>query len=291
MNKAFITTTFISIFLILTNSACVEQKVSSEVRTEKPALSSPADVEIAEAGKIINQYPNLAKNYNRLAFAFLKKVRETGDYSLNRQAESALKKSLEIEPDNYEAMVLQVQILLSDHRFEEGLELAQKLETVRPSDLAIYVAKTDALTELGRYKEAVEAAQKAVNLRPNAVSYARVANLRFLYGDTEGALEMRKLAVKIADPDDKEFVAWNHVELGNVLYNTGKFDEAMNQYDSALESFPNYYLALAAKGRTFAAKNDDENAIKFFQLSQTRVPLPETVIALGDVFADRKSVV
>ena len=192
MNKAFITTIFISIFLILTNSACVEQKVSSEVRIEKPALSSPADVEIAEAGKIINQYPNLANNYNRLAFAFLKKVRETGDYSLNRQAESALKKSLEIEPDNYEAMVLQVQILLSDHRFEEGLELAQKLETVRPSDLAIYVAKTDALTELGKYKEAVEAAQKAVNLRPNAVSYARVANLRFLYGDTEGALEMRK---------------------------------------------------------------------------------------------------
>lgn len=273
--------------VILANSACVQQKAMSIAETpkiESQANLSPTDERIKTAKDLVDKMPEIASNYNKLASAILKKVRETGDYSLNRTADEALLKALAIEPTNFEAKLLQTHILLSDHKFAEALEKAQMLAKERPTEMVVYAAQTDALIELGKYDEAVKTAQTMVDLRPSSVSYARVAHLRYFFGDIDGALEARKLAVQTADPQDAEAIAWNHVELGNVYFNSGKFENSLREYESALTNFPNYYLALAGKAKVLAAKGDFENAINFYKQAQDRVPLPETVIALGDLF-------
>jgi tetratricopeptide (TPR) repeat protein len=226
-----------------------------------------------------------AKNYNKIAADFIRQARETGDFSLNTKAENAVAKAIEIEPENFDSIKLKASLHLTFHRFAEALELGTKLDKENPNNAFVYGILTDANVELGNYAEAVQFAQKMVDLKPNMSSYTRVAYLRSLHGDSIGAIELYKLAAKIADPQDLEAQAWCNVHLGDEFYKIGKFTEAEKAYDTALQIFPNYAAALVGKAKFRAVNNDNETAIKLFTEAQNRVPLTETVILLGDVYA------
>ncbi|MEJ7713590.1 MAG: tetratricopeptide repeat protein [Pyrinomonadaceae bacterium] len=107
----------------------------------------------------------------------MKKARETGDFSFNAKAEAALDQSFKISASekNYAAIKLKAALLLTYHRFDEALRIAQQAHELRPQDPEIYGSLTDALVELGRYKEALEAAQVMNDLQPNTSSYARAS--------------------------------------------------------------------------------------------------------------------
>jgi tetratricopeptide (TPR) repeat protein len=143
---------------------------------------------------------------------------------------------------------------------------------------------TDALVELGDYPHAVEAAQKMMNLRPDAAAYSRVSYLRALHGDLEGAIEAMRVAVKATNPNNAENASWYRVHLGLELMNAGKREEGEREIDFALEVFPGYHLALAAKGRARTEANDFDGAVDFYRQAQERVPLPDYAIALGDLY-------
>lgn len=272
-------------FLIFTSSGCVKQEASKVENAENlsPTTTSE-DVEIADAQKLIEKMPESAKGYNKLAVTYIRRARETGDFSLNTNAQTAVNRALEVEPQNYDAQKLKASLLLTFHKFAEGLEFGKQLEKEHPRDAFIYGVLTDANVELGNYKEAVDAVQKMVDLRPTMESYARVSYVRSLHGDAEGSIDAMTTAAKIADPKDKESQAWCLVHLGDEYFKIGKYTEAEAQYDTALQIFPKYHFALTGKGRARAAAGDYENAIKFFTESQEKIPLTLTVIALGDVY-------
>lgn len=232
----------------------------------------------------IEKSPESPAGYTTLAALFIKKARETGDFGLNAKAETAVKKALEIAPQDIQARKFQASLELTFHRFSEGLEMGKKLQQQFPSDPFVYGVLTDANVELGNYQEAVDAAQKMVDLKPNSNAYARVAHLRSLYGDHEGAVEMFKTAARTADPQDKEAQSWCLSQVGDELWKNGKYAEAEKIYDEALSNFPNYHFALAGKGRARAAQNDFESAIHFLTEALDRVPNVETAILLGDIY-------
>jgi tetratricopeptide (TPR) repeat protein len=278
--------------LLIFNFAC-SRSSSKETRKEVEEISSRLNLEatgiedrqILAAQKYIEKIPDSAEGYNRLAIAYIQKARTTGDFSLNAKAEIAVNRALEIEPGNLTAKKLQAALHLIYHRFSEAIELAKKIiSTEAPNDSFLYGVLTDANIELGNYKEALEAGQKMVDLRPSMESYIRVSMLRSLYGQVEGAIEAMKMAAQIADPNNREVRAWCLVRLGDEYFRIGDFKEAEKQYDAALEILPNYYLALSAKGKVRAAQGDLDTAIKFYTEAQNRVPLVETVIALGDLY-------
>lgn len=264
-------------------SSCEKQSVTiSETARAEETRRTPADEKIAKAEQMVEQFPDLAKSHNYLAMAYLQKVRETGNYNFNRQAEAALANALKIEPESFEAGILQAQIYLSEHEFGKALEIAEKLEKNFPNNQAVLTVKTDAQTELGLYEEAVKTGQKLVDLRPSAVSYTRVAHLRSLYGDTDGAIEARKEVLKMADPLDKENLAWFHSELGREYFEVGRFEEAERMFDLALKIFPEYHWALTGKGKTRAALGDYAQAAEFFE----KIGFAETghEIYLADIY-------
>lgn len=246
--------------------------------------ATPADARVQAAQQTIEQSPDKPDGYNLLASAFMQKARETGDFGFNSRAEGALARSLEVDPENYDTTKLRAKLLLTYHRFGEALEVARRAQVLRPDDHDNYGAITDALVELGNYPEAIAAAQKMVDLRPDSASYARVSYLRSLHGDGEGAIAAMQVAVKAASPKDPEGAAWCRVHLGDELMTAGKQLEAEKEYDKALYLFPDYPLALAAKARALIAKDDLEGAAKFYEQAQNRVPLPETAVALGDLY-------
>lgn len=244
---------------------------------------TPADRQIRAAEAIIERAPSDVKGHNLLAAAYMQKARESEDYAVNARAAETLEYSLKIAPDNYDALKLHAKLLLTYHRFEEALKLARQVEGMNSMDHDNYGAITDALVELGDYPAAVEAAQKMVDLRPETSSYARVSYLRWLHGDTKGALEAMKLAAQSASPHDPERLAWCHVQIGEALLNSGQAAEAEREFDRALFFFPNYGMALSAKARARIASGDFEGAAEIYRREYESAPSADTALALGDL--------
>lgn len=266
-----------------------KRKSTAAANTTEPAVVNArptlADSQIQKAEAVIKRAPDSADGYDLLAAAYLQKARETGDFSLNARAEAAIKRALEIAPDDFDALRLQATLLLAYHRFQEALEVARRAQSLRPDNADVYGAMTDALVELGDYQGAIAAAQKMIDLRPDTASYSRVSYLRALHGDTEGAIEAMRVAARAADPRSPESGAWCRVHLGLELMNAGRLAEAEREFDEALTIFPDYHLALSAKARARLAAGDTEKALELYGRSEERVPLPETVIARGDLLA------
>ena len=247
--------------------------------------STPADLRIRAGESQIKFGPDKPEGYNLLASAWMQKARETGDFGLNAKADEALNNSLRVAPDNYDALKLRAKLLLTYHRFREGLDLARRAQAIRPTDHDVYGALTDAYVELGEYPAAIEAAQKMVDLRPDAASYARVAYLRSLHGDTEGAIAAMQVAVKSSSPKDPEAAAWARVHLGLELAQAGKLAEAELEFDKALLTFPGHKLALDAKARSRIAAGDLNSAIQIYEREQSNSPSADVALALGDLYA------
>ena len=251
----------------------------------KSGRKTAADKQIESAQTAITANSSDAGGYNELAAAFMKKARETGDFSFNVRGEQALKYSFKNAPDNYDAIKLNAALLLNYHRFDEALKEAQRALSINSHDHETYGEIVDASVELGDYPGAVDAAQKMIDLRPNTASYSRVSYLRELHGDRKGAIEMMQKAVSASSPADLEGTAWCRVHLGDEFLNDGKLEDAEREYDHALYIFPDYHLALAAKARARYAAGDTENATAFYKRAVERVPLPDYAAALGDLYA------
>ena len=250
-------------------------------KSPNAAATSKVDQRILRAQQSIAKFPNSADAYNQLASAYMQKARETADFSFNAHADAAITRSLAVEPDNYDGLKLRAKLQLTYHRFAEALETTHRIQTFRNDDHDVWGQITDALVELGDYPGAVKAAQTMVDLRPDSSSYARVSYLRSLHGDTEGAIEAMMAALKAANPNDPESIAWCRVQIGNELMNAGKLEEAEREFDTALLIFPNHRLALQGKAHARVAAGDLQGAVAIYKREPNSADASQ---ALGDLY-------
>jgi tetratricopeptide (TPR) repeat protein len=161
------------------------------------------------------------------------------------QAEDAVKKSLELAPNNFDTEKIRVSILLGEHEYPAALEAAKTLNKRVPDDVMVYGLLTDANVELGNYKDAEDSAQWMLNLRPgNLPALIRAARLRELFGDAEGAYELLDLAYQSTPPTETGERASILTQMGHLRLASGNTDAAERLFQQALTLFPNYPSAL-----------------------------------------------
>jgi pentatricopeptide repeat protein len=182
-----------------------------------------------------------------------------------------------------EAMLGKATLAMARHDFRGARVLAETAIALNPDVVATYGVLTDALVELGEYTAAIKALDEMVRRKPNLSSYSRVSYVRELMGDTEGAIQAMKMAVESGSPY-AENTAWCLVQLGNLYLNSGKFDEADWQFQSALARFPDYAHALGGLARLAVARKDWAKAAHFYGLAMNWIPLPEFAIGLGEAY-------
>lgn len=262
----------------------------SESLTDSSGVSSRTLPAATTADKIASLQARLTANggdldaATTLAALYLQQARETGNPSWYGKAETLLNGILEREPEHVEALASQGALALARHDFATGLDWAEQARAIEPDSLVVYPILIDAYVELGHYDEAIAAADEFINLKPNLASYTRVAYLRELHGDPEGAAEAMLLALDMV-PGWTEPGGWTRVQLGNLYLNAGNLDAAEREYQRTLAQLPDFAPATAGLGRVAAARGDLPLAIEFLSKAAERVPLPEYVIALGDVYA------
>jgi tetratricopeptide (TPR) repeat protein len=222
--------------------------------------------------------------YALLANAYLQRARETGDPSYYGRAAAVLKGALNRDPRNVEALIAQGSLALARHDFHAALALGEQARALSPTVPRIYGVIADAQVELSMYAEAVATVQRMVDLRPDLSSYSRVSYLRELHGDLPGAIKAMEAAVAAGGPS-AENTQWVRVQLGNLHFARGELERAEQYYRSTLAVLPDYVPALAAQARIESARGRQREAIALYRQAVDRMPLPEYVIALGDVYA------
>lgn len=219
----------------------------------------------------VRKNPEDVKAKIQLAQAYIQEARITGDYNYYDAAcikllNSALKK----EPKNYEAVATLATVYLSQHHFQQGLELGKQAQQLNPHAAFVYGVLTDAYVELGKYDSAVYMVDSMCAIRPDIRSYSRVSYVREIYGDIPGAIEVMKMAVDAGIPG-MEQTEWVRVYLGRLYEISGKIDTAEMYYQAANTLRPNYAYSLAALGRIERAKKNYPQAITYFEQASSLV--------------------
>jgi tetratricopeptide (TPR) repeat protein len=253
------------------------------------AAPAPAPVDLGDPRAIaqfqerIRANPDDVDAYAYLGLAMLQRVRETGDQTLYSQADQALAEALRRDPNHLEALIGRGSLALSLHNFSEALRLGEQARDLNPYRAQVYGIIGDALVELGRYEEANAAFQKMVDTRPDLNSYSRVSYIRELYGQTPGAIEAMQLAVEAGAPGS-ESMLWTMVQLGNLYFNSGDLASADAVYQATLSFRADYPYAQAGTAKVKAAYGRRSDAIAIYEPLVKRLPIPEFVVALGDLY-------
>jgi tetratricopeptide (TPR) repeat protein len=221
----------------------------------------------------------------RLGWAFITKARlsfDPGYYKLGEECALCVRLKNDDDPD---ALLLQGHILQSLHKFKEAEPVARKLTTIR-NEAFDYGLLGDVLMEQGRLTEAVAAYQRMIGLKPDLQSYTRVAHLRWLKGDLEGAIEVMRMATTSGGPGDPEPTAWAYTRLGIYELQAGDIEMATKAAAVAFEFAENYPAALLLRGRILLTQNIAEEAIDFLQRAAALTRLPEYEWTLADAWRE-----
>lgn len=218
-----------------------------------------------------------------LGEAFLARVRENGDPNHYARAEQAFIKALERDANNTLAIQGMGQLALARHQFREALTWGERARALNPDDASVYGILGDAHLELGEYDAAFEQFQTMVNMRPDLASYARVSYARELVGDHDGAIANMQRAVN-AGAAHSEARSWALVQLGHLYFGGGKLEDARRAYQAALQDWNEYPYARAGLAQVYAAQGEYAQAIEIYTRLKATLPLPEFVIALGEVY-------
>ena len=237
--------------------------------------------------RLLQRNPLNPRAYYGLGDALIRKARETGDPSYFNRAEEALKKSLEINPDNAGAMRHLAYVFYSRHEFEPAAVHAGKAIEMDATDGDSYGILGDALMETGEYEKAEEAYRKMMQREESLYSYSRRAGLKSARGDSGGAMAdlERAVAAGKAAKQPAESIAWAEWQLGSDHFSLGKLAKAEAFYRQSLATYPNYYRALAGQAQVRAAQKRYDEAIDLYGKAIAILPMPEYIAALGDVYS------
>jgi tetratricopeptide (TPR) repeat protein len=254
---------------------------------EQGALLGPAvavDGTVAALQVRLRQVPGDWRAQATLGLAYVQQARITADPSYYPKAQGMLQASLTTQPrDNADALVGLAALAAARHNFSTALDFAERARALEPYDANVHGVVGDALVELGRYQGAFDAYQKMVDLRPDTASLARVSYARELLGDVRGAIAaMRQARTFASSPSDR---AWTSFQLGELFFGQGWLNPAASAYREGTKHDPTYVPSFAGLAKVAWARGDIQRAIVGYEDVVERLPAPEYVIALGDLFA------
>lgn len=218
-----------------------------------------------------------------LAKAYIQKMRETVDFGYLDRASKLVDAVLIKDSANYEAIRLRSEIGMERHEFQKVANYSQALVQLAPNDPWSWGMLGDSSMELAKYDDAAAAYKRMVSIKPDLSSYNRIAYYQFVTGNPEAAINLMRHAIE-SGADSPENTAWCLVDLGGMLFKTGRLAEAQIQFEQALVEFPGYYPAFAGLGRVAAAQEKWDLAIQQYKKAQAAVPMPEYAAALNSIY-------
>ena len=250
--------------------------------------------QLLPTGKVIEQYQNRLKRNPKdlqactmLAQLYIRRARETGDFASYDRAETSARQALKLNKDDVSAQANLALVLCAQHKFAQGLRLAEQLYRKHPTEHTLLSIIGDAQLERGDYRAAEKSYRKLQKKEPRYSLSSRWARLAEVRGQADKALEHMKRAVKeeIHTSVTPQGRAWFHFRLGETYFHAGQLDKAAECLEESLKSNPNYPQALAYLGKVRAGQGKYEEAIKLYVRAAGLYPDLAMLADLGDLYA------
>lgn len=206
--------------------------------------------------------PDYSAPYNMLGYS----QRNLGNYG---EAEKAFVKYTELIPDDPNPYDSYAELLMKEGRYEESIVQYKKALQIDPNFVASHTGIANNYNYLGKYNEARNQLEQLSGIARNdgekrAAIFATV--LSYLYeGNTDMALEEMNEQYKIAEQiNDAAAMSADLNAMGNILFEAGKYDDAMAKYQGSLQVIENSDLSEEVKSNTrrFALYNESRVALK-----------------------------
>jgi tetratricopeptide (TPR) repeat protein len=239
------------------------------------------DREIARWQEQAGRAPATAVAFERLGWAFVAKARRTLDAGFYKLAE----KTADVIDAQFGAgsgsRLLRGYVLHNLHRFRDAETVARTLVAERgaPADFALL---SDALMEQGKMDEAIAALERLMAIKPGLEAFSRVAHVRWLKGDLDGAIAAMESARSASDVRSGETHAWVLMRLSGYYLQRGEGERALMLADVALQCAADYAPGLLARGRALLAQNRAGDALVALERAASINPLPEYQWWLAD---------
>jgi tetratricopeptide (TPR) repeat protein len=241
----------------------------------------PLDQQIINCQAEILQKPTDWRPVERLGRLFISKARvshDPGFYTLAEKCAVVLESQKDGE---MEALLLRGHSFLALHKFREAESVARELLKLNDGMLE-HALLGDALLEQGRLAEVIPVYQAMIDAKPCLPSYSRVAHLRWLKGDLDGAIEIIQEAITCGSYRDPEPMAWVTTRLALYLLQDGKSELALQVANRAETILPNAPPTLLARGRILLAQGRTQEAVEPLRQAARLNPLPEYLWLLAD---------
>jgi tetratricopeptide (TPR) repeat protein len=250
------------------------------------ATVPPVEVAIETFQNRIKKDPNDAVSYTLLGDQYMRQARETGDVSGYQRAEQALKQALDMLPHYLPAQISLASVYYARHEFTRALDLAQEVYENSNQNAQARIIVADSYLSLGKYQEAEAIYNELGDANITPPILARLANLAELQGNSDKALRLIRRAGgdALRSSGTKEHAAWYLLRVGDIYYNRGEIKNAGEFYKASLRVFDYYYLAYAGLGKVRAAQGKYDEAIEYYEQAVNIVPQPEFLAALGDLY-------
>ncbi|MFJ5810931.1 hypothetical protein [Streptomyces sp. NPDC093093] len=257
-------------------------------RTDTPDAPASASSSAGPARGIealrerVKRLPKDPVSWADLGMSLVQQARTTADQASYAQAETALRRSLALQPaDNLHAEIGMGALAAARHQFRDALGWARKAIVTSPATPASYGVLADAHTQLGQYQEAEDAVQKMADLRPDSSSLARASYTFELRGDIVRAKALMERALRAAGTPGERAFAYTH--LSSLALDSGEPATALRQAEAGLAIAPRDAGLLEARAKARVATDDREQAVADYTTAVAVAPLPQYLLELGEL--------
>jgi tetratricopeptide (TPR) repeat protein len=246
-SKRFVTWLISMIVLPLVAVACRSPQVQKQRHLERGnqyVAEHRDDFAVIEYATAVRIDPKFGEARLRLA--------ETYEHMNNfRAAFPEYVRAADALPDNRDAQIKAIQILLVARRFDDAKARAAVLVSKNPKDLDAILLHANALASLKDPEGAIAEIEDALKIDPdNSRALVNLGAVQTSGGDSAKAEDSFKKAIAL-DPNS----ANAHLAYANFLWSAGRQPEAENQIKRVLADDPRHVLSNRMLGALYLASN------------------------------------
>lgn len=233
----------------------------------------------------LGAHPLDGESWAMLGSAYVERGTQLADPTYYSRAESALQRSLEVLPDhegNVDALVGLAALANARRDFGAARTWGERARKQKPERWTVYPVLIDAYNGLGDYKAAGKALDKLQKLYSGGQTLELASQVMRERGWREDAASVAYSAAKSADAPAEKAAALQR--LGELAWERGEPQEALEQYDAALRFVSDHHPSLAGRARALAALGRTEEAFRDYQAALELAPLPEYALESGELY-------
>ena len=285
MRSAHITTPAAFLAAIMIAIAAAPQAFAQTAPPSPPVAAVDMDEEIGFWLARTGRDPDDHISPTRLGYARLKKARASGNFRLYAEAETAFSQALARSPGHYTALLGLATARAARHRFREAIDLGRQALSRQPEDADAYAVIGDAYLGLGEVAGAAEAYAELEKRAPGFDAATRRANLLALRGQTRQAIAQLRQAIAegASRSASADAIAWCHIQIGGMLFDTGDWPGAAAEYKAALALVPTSFVALEHTAELHAAEGRDGEALRMYEQVIATAPHPDFFEAVAKI--------